>query len=343
MAYHELLARVADNYQASRRFDDSQPYEGLHQIIGHREIDPSLPPIDFRTFSENDGTGATAWGAPPIQLVEWPPARLDFSRYQGDIKRFLADTGSEPTVAGSMFVRDRDGNDWVALESFVKKVDPLAHKGWRGLQEQGALDTLLIAARDAQAFLASLPEEPRHDIRDLVDSHGHTDCCYVGEVGRVGPSCYHRHDQLQQANVGDSAFRVLATAEQYAWEGSLLDCSIGETASTVLPSTFIQRAAGLTFDMRGPSWLDAAGDPVFTYYEEEGNDSRALLVRASFLRQLLTEHELSLVVFHWFERMELKDDYNGPHPFVESNVDAWLSADLAIRQDAPRRSERDLD
>lgn len=342
MAYHELLARVADNYQASRSFGDSKSYEGLHQIIGDREIDPSLPPIDFRAFSENDGNGVTAWGPPLIQLEEWPPARLDFSRYQGDVKRFLADTGSEPTVASSMLVRDRDGNDWVVLESFMKKVDPLAHKGWRGLQERSAIDTLLITAGDAQAFLAALPDEPRHEIRDLVDSHGHTDCCYIGEVGRVGPTCYHRHDQLRQVSVGDKSFEVVATVEQYAWEGNILDCSIGETAGTVLPSTFIQQAAGLSFDMRGPSWLDADGHPIFTYYEEEGNGSRALLIRATFLREFLTTHKLELVALHWFERMELSDEHDRKHPQVQSSTDAMLAPDLTLRTENQRRTERDL-
>ena len=52
MAYHELLARVADNFQTSRLYTDGQPYEGLNQILGDREIDPSLPPIDFRAFNE---------------------------------------------------------------------------------------------------------------------------------------------------------------------------------------------------------------------------------------------------------------------------------------------------
>ncbi|MEV6871461.1 ATP-binding protein [Amycolatopsis sp. NPDC051128] len=342
MAYHELLARVADNYQASRSFGDSEPYEGLHQIIGEREIDPSLPPIDFRAFSESDGNGVTAWSPPLIQLEEWPPARLDFGRYRGDIRRFLADTTSEPTVSGSMFVRDCGGNDWVVLESFVKKVDPLAYKGWRGLQEHSAIDTLLVTAADSKALLAALPDEPRHEIRDLIDSHGHTDCCYVGEVGRVGPTCYHRHDQLRQVSVGDKSFQVVATVEQYAWEGNILDCSIGETASTVLPSTFIQQAAGLSFDMRGPSWLDAGGAPVFTYYEEEGNGSRALLVRATFLREFLTTHKLDLVALHWFERMELSDNHDGKHPYVESTSDARLASDLTMHIDKERRTERDL-
>ena len=228
MAYHELLARVADNYQASRHFDDSVPYEGLHQTIGDREIDPSLPPIDFRAFNEKEGVGATAWQPPLIQLEEWPPRRLDFRRYQGDVRRFLADTASEPTVAGSLFVRDRDGNDWVVLDGFMRQVDPLAHKGWRGLQEKSGIDTLLITAGDAKAFLAAIPDEPRFEIHDLIDSSGHTDCCYVGEIGRVGPTCYHRHDNLRQISMGGKSFQAVPTVEQYMWEGNILDCSIGE-------------------------------------------------------------------------------------------------------------------
>lgn len=342
MAYHELLARVADNYHASRRFDDSEPYEGLHQIIGEREIDPSLPPIDHRALNDNEGNGVTAWDPPLIQLTEWPPTRLDFNRYQGDIKRLLADTASEPTVASSTFVRDRDGNDWVVLESYVKKVDPLAHKGWRGLQERSAVHTLLITAKNARKFLTALRNEPRHEVRDLHDFHGHTDCCYVGEVGRIGPPCYHTQDKLREVDLGGKSFQVVATVEKYAWEGTILDSSIGETATAALPSTFIQQAAELTFDMRGPSWLNAAGAPVFTYYEEERNDSYALLVRAAFLRELLAEHELELIVLHWFERMRLSDDHHGERLYVESSVDARLTTELAIRESKARRAERNV-
>jgi hypothetical protein len=344
MAYHELLARVADNYQASRRFEDSQPYEGLHQIIGDREIDPSLPPVDYRAFNENGGSGTATWSPPLISLEEWPPARLDFNRYRGDVRKFLADTESEPTVHSSMFVRDRDGNDWVLLESYVQKVDPLAEKGWRGLQERSAIDTLLVQAGSSKAFLAALPNEPRHDIHDLVDSNGHTDCCYVGEVGRVGPSCPHRHDLLRPVSIGGKSFQAVPTIEGYTWEGNILDCSIGESATAVLPSTFIQQAAGLTFDMRGPSWLDATGAPIFTYYEKPGDNSRALLVKKPFFRDFLVEHQLELIVLHWYERMQLRNDYHrGKHPFIESSTDARLTATMKIYQGAPRRTERDLD
>jgi hypothetical protein len=342
MAYHELLARVADNYQAARLYDDSEPYEGLHQITGDREIDPSLPPLDFRAFIEDEGAGVTAWEPPLIRLQEWPPARLDFKRYQGDVLRFLADTETEPTAASSLFVRDRDGNDWVVLDGYMKQVDPLADKSWRGLQETVALDTVLITAGEAKAFLAAIPAEPRFEIRDLTDSHGHIDCCYVGEVGRTGPTCGHRHDKPRQVTMGGKPFQVVPTVEQYTWEGNILDCSISESASTVLPSTFLQQAAGLSFDMRGPSWLHADGTPVFTYYEEPGNTSRALLVKATFLRKFLEANKLELVVLHWFQRLELTERHGDKHPQIQSSVEARLGPDLSVKTGKPRREEHDL-
>jgi hypothetical protein len=204
------------------------------------------------------------------------------------------------------------------------------------------MDTLLISAGEIKAFLAAIPAEPRFEVHDLIDSHGHTDCCYVGEVGRTGPACYHRHDKPRQVGMGGKPFQVVPTVEQYTWEGSILDCSIGESASTVLPSSFLQQTAGLSFDMRGPSWLDADGTPVFTYYEESGNASWALLVRATFLREFLTTHKLELMVLHWFQRMELSERRGDKHPQVQSAIEARLGSDLAIHEGKRRREERDL-
>ncbi|MFJ8540071.1 hypothetical protein [Streptomyces sp. NPDC093591] len=100
----------------------------------------------------------------------------------------------------------------------------------------------------------------------------------------------------------------------------------------------------MTFDMRGPGWLDTAGAPVFPHYEEPGDESRALLVRKTFLQNFLVEHSLELVVWHWYERMQLRDDYHqGKHPYVESSVIARLGADMKIGQGTPQRAERDLE
>jgi hypothetical protein len=341
IAYHELMARVADNYQTSRFYGEGKPYEGLHEIIADREIDPSLPPIDFRTFIEDDGHAA-AWGPPLVRLREWPPGGLDFSRYKGDAKQFLTDIPTEPSIAKSSILIDSSGTAWVVLDSFTKQADPLAHQGWRGLQQVSAIDTVLIPTRDSERFIAAIRDRPHHDVRDLVDTHGHVDCCYVGEVGRIGPNCPHRHSELRPVTVGEADFQLVSTIEQYTWEGSLLDCSVGESARTTLPSTLIQQAAGLTFDMRGPSWLDATGAPVFTYYEEAGDDSHVFLVRASFLQAFLAEHNLELVFLHWFERMKLQQSYSGEHPYLEATSNGRMTSDLEIHVGQEVRTERSL-
>ncbi len=83
---------------------------------------------------------------------------------------------------------------------------------------------------------------------------------------------------------------------------------------------------------------------MFTHYEQLGNDSRAILVRKAFLQNFLMEHDLELIVWHWYERMQLRDDYHqGQHPYVESSVIARLGADMKIRQGTPQRTERDLE
>ncbi|WP_425245522.1 hypothetical protein [Streptomyces sp. NEAU-NA10] len=101
---------------------------------------------------------------------------------------------------------------------------------------------------------------------------------------------------------------------------------------------------GIDLRYARPSWLDSAGAPMFTHYEQLGNDSRAILVRKAFLQNFLMEHDLELIVWHWYERMQLRDDYHqGQHPYVESSVIARLGADMKIRQGTPQRTERDLE
>ncbi len=107
--------------------------------------------------------------------------------------------------------------------------------------------------------MAALQKEPRHEVRDLIDTHGHADCCYVGEISRVGLACGHREDALRPISVADKSWQVVATTEEYISKASIYDCSIGESAKLTLPSTFIQQAATLSFDMGRPSWLDETG------------------------------------------------------------------------------------
>jgi len=219
MAYHELLARIADNYQPARRWEDSGPYEGLHQITAEREIDPSLPPIDYRHFAERGGEATATWRAAPVRMIDWPPGQLDFNPYHGSVDRFLADTSSEPTLDRASFCIDEHGSRWFLLDAYLSQNDPSADKSWRGLQQPFALDSWLVPRADGAALLPHLPRLRRSDHRDLVDDHGHVDCCYAGEIGWTPHSCYHRHSDFRIVEAGDRQWLLANAVETVSWEG----------------------------------------------------------------------------------------------------------------------------
>jgi hypothetical protein len=334
MAYHELLARVADNYQSAHRYDDSEIYEGLHQIAGEREIDPSLPPVTYETFAARKSGNGGAWGPSPIVFREWPTDRVDFRAYDSNIGRFLEDRRTEPTPGTSVRLTDAYGDEWIVLDGWTRHNDPFADKSWRGLFQQVRVDTLLVPATQADALLEQLSAEATYRrVGERANFNGHTDCCFVGEIGRVGPRCYQRHDALEPLELDGRSFELVSPIEGYAWEGSILDCSIEDSASAVLPSTFVQQEVGLTFNTAGPSWSLPDGQPVFVYLEGPDIDGRALLVRASFLADFLGKRGLALVILHDLERSELKEDYprDEPHPWLHVSTAALLDAELEVR------------
>jgi hypothetical protein len=331
MAYHELLARVADNFQPARRWNDSGPYEGLHQIIAEREIDPSLPPVDYREFAERGAEGSATWQRAPVRIVNWPPGRLDFKQFGGSIDRFLADTLSEPTLDHVAFVADENGERWFLLEGYLPQGDPSADKSWLGLQQPFALDSWLVPRDQAAMLLQYLPELRRSDRSDLVDTHGHVDCCYAGEIGWTLRTCYNRHAEFKTVDAGNRRWQLVSAVETVTWEGSVLDCSIGDSVFAAMPSTFIQARAKLLLDERGPSWRDAAGVIVFTNYRDRSADRRtALLVRGSWLQTFLRQHNLELLVASWFERRLLDGDHRQRHPSQDVYSAARIDADLNI-------------
>ena len=343
IAHHELLARVADNYQPRRNYFDggTDEFDGLHQMIGDREIDPTLPPIDYRALIDDETGEASGWRPPSIQLAVWPPKPLDFAKYRADTRAFVSDHGSEPSPEELLFLRDTNGDDWVALDAFYSQKDQSGTKRWRGLRQQAWFDSFFVKAGKGQAALTALADRGENDLYHITGSQGHIDCCYVAEVGRVGPSCGHRHDAMRAVEVGDSSFDAVDTVEEYTWEGSILDSSLKGAARLILPSTYLQQGLDLAFDVRGPSWLDTSGQPVFVHYDPADGDSKALLMRASALKQFMADHDLELLVLLSLERLKITGG-TGHEPRGEWTVQGWLDRSLEFHSGAIQRKESNL-
>jgi len=327
MAYHELLARVADNFQTSQRHDE-RAYGGLHEIMAGRELDPSLPPVPYREFEESGGESSTSWVPSPVTFQEWPPARVTFSHYHGDIARFIGDHASESTLDRVAILTDTFGDSWVVLDAFLQQKDPEADR-WYGLGQAVAIHSWLVPAVDGAGLLPHLAR-PRMWSSPLFDRYGHTDCCFYGEIGWTPRFCYHKHDEMSRIEIDTNVWMIVPAVETYMWEGSLYDCSIEESATAAAPSTFIRRRGGMVWAQDGPSWRDSSGEVIFTQVGTGPHKSMAFMVRTTWLSEFLADHELALLVSSWCERRRLDRDERSKHRWEESYSAAMIDASLNV-------------
>ena len=331
------MARVADNYRSSETYGEGEAYEGLHpiigereiEIIGEREIDPSLPPVDYRNLIEQSPDDRT-WSPSPVSFTQWPPVRVDFRRYQGSIDAFLEDHESEPTLDKICVVGDDSGENWVVLDAHVAQSDPEVPESWLGLHQALAVGTWFAPRQQSAELLQHLAAIRRQKFHRLVDDHGHVDCCYFGEIGWTPHSCDNRHAEFVDIEFADRNWSLVPTVEKYTWEGSVLDCSIGESVSAALPSTYVQMRSLLRCAEQGPCWLDEKGIISFANVESSNQiRAKALLVRGAWLSAFLANHDVELMVASWHERRLIDRDHK-QHPSEDVVSAARIDPELKV-------------
>lgn len=226
------------------------------------------------------------------------------------------------------------------LEAFLDALDPDGPKEGRGLQQECSVDSWFVPRGQAATLLPHLARLRMESLHEIVDTHGHVDCCYFGELGWTPHNCYHKHSDLRPVELDDQLWELVPTVESYMWEGNVLDCSIGEPVFADLPSTFIQERSELVFDDKGPCWLDAKGKIVFTSTGSEiGWRNRALLVRSSWLQEFLVKHSLEIVIGSWFERCYLDAEQTRTHRYENVYSAARVDAKMKIHLAEPIRTE----
>jgi hypothetical protein len=299
IAYHELLARVADNYHFSNWYsDETDTFEGIYQL-NDREIDPSLPPVPYREFEQRIFKRGT-WPPLDIDFPQTLPVSVDFESYGTDYNAFLGDHATLPRPESVVRVLDDDGNSWLILDAYVS--ERLRSSDDANREENAQFYSLvssIVKCDQIDQVVAAFPRELRNDPIHLafIHSSGHTDCCYVGELGWRNTSCPHRHaDELLLIDQPPSSFMGYVTVEKYLWEGNVWDCSIEDSARMVLPSTFLQQSAGLEWSRTTRSWL--ANDEIVVCNVEvalQHGRGTLLLVRNSWLTKFLDDRDMALL------------------------------------------------
>lgn len=334
MAYHELLARVADNFQTSGYLWDDGPYDGLQQLISRRDIDPSLPPIDYQALTEKRGDSTPSWPASRLILSPALALPLEFGRYHGDIDRFIDDRNVYPTAESTARAIDEGGDEWVALHGYADQTEK-NEVGSNGLNQLLWLSSALVpqksASRDVNQMIAIWRERPYE-----FGNHGHIDCCYAGEIGWSRRNCSNRVAQPRSIEFGNQLTTVIDTVERYTWEGNILDCSIGEAVWATMPSFYVRSRDHLRMIAEGPGWLDENGEIVATYMQSvEGQWSgkfwQGYFVRQSWLQRFLGREGLALAVLSKCERRLLDQDRTRTHKYVEVWSGALLRSGGLLR------------
>ena len=296
IAFHEILAHIADHYQYKERYWDEggSAYQGPWQL-SLRDIDPSLP---LRSIP-----GGTNWG--PHHYAWWTPEQYDAWAQGSDHQQWLANDAGLPDVGRLLKVANSDtGLDWLNLKgSFLweqphdvkeTRYESIRRQLWIGatayfLPAQ-AVGAFMQWAKSVDFFGRWMPE------REMPLS------LYFGEYGW---SPAYRH--LCASELGEQGWRkptyhdgeecpewLLPASSRYIAEHGGFDCSIDDTFSVQVSQLDLITHLGLQWSGKGGDFQDKQGvlgafDPTV---HEDGPD--AILIQEDSLRQYLKDRDLAL-------------------------------------------------
>ena len=317
IAYHEIMALVADHYQYREGFredDGDQAYEGPWQ--GHfRNIDPSCTLKSLPGGTSWDGHAASWWGR--AQYDSWgdPASPRDWVKNTDDL----------PKVEDLLVVTNpRDGSRWVNGQGYFswEQKSP-ADRESSDIERRDLwymFTGYLIRADDAESFLRWaegvdfmgrwMPESGKVYGMFLGEhawapaSHYFQDS-YYGEDGWTQP----RHD---------CPVKVRTVTSEYLREKSGFDCSIEEGYTLRLPVVDLVRGLGIRWSGRGADFVDGTERVVAQDPTAHSEGPNGMLLRHDCLEEFLTREKLVMCWAVLGEKRVISPDRGaGPyHPWL---------------------------
>ncbi len=293
IAYHEMLAYIADHYQYRewyREDEGNQAYEGTWQEF-LRDIDPSCTLSSTPGGTSWGGHSSSWWGRSSYAAWDEGANHRDWVSRENDI----------PDVADLLSVaHPKDESRWLNVQGYFNWQQP--HPADVESTDVDRRDLWLLCtgyflrAEDTDAFMSwaegvdfwgrwmPSPPEVHH--------------MFLGEYGwspafRYFNQPYHGADGWTNPGHG-CPVPLITAAFEYASASSGLDCSVDDHYTLRLPVYEFVDRVGFKWAGRGADYLDlenrvVAFDPTV---HEVG--PAALLLREDFLRQYLSREGLAL-------------------------------------------------
>ena len=296
IAYHEILAYMADNFQYRPDYNSSgQAFEGVWQEL-LRDIDPSCLLASKRGGTGWHGQNVSWWAQTAYKDWKedashqaWLDAENDFPQIEQLLRAVHPDDATEWLIADGSF-------NWEQPHSAdVEPYDNPRRQMWIGCQ------AYFIRAGDADRF-SEWAKGVDFWGRWMPGPFGvYSSTTFLGEYA-CSPAFKYLIDSLDSDydSEGWSDARgkcpvpLMPASFRYSAEGGDFDCSIDDGYSLALPPENFVKALGLKWTGNGADFIDkqdrvVAFDP--TAYED-GAD--VLLIREDVLKRFLRENDLAL-------------------------------------------------
>ena len=325
MAFHELIARVADNFHMMPGHGGEPiPYEGPWQLL-RRDIDPTLPP-PLRT--RNDA-GESKVGRTFAEYSDrwWLPAG---PRYCDDdplaSEGWGTDHSDVPGFEQLVRRQDGDGTKWVALHARYNWTSgrPRELAGHSRRREMWShIYSWLVRPEQRKMVVGYLKQRTLMG-RWMPEGVGNTGAAYLGELPWAisRDSSEDTWKPVQDRRDEEPAGPEVSPAwEEYSWEGNAMDCSISDDVRAWCPAPLLFGAGDIAWKPGTREWTDREGGTVAQFVESGGH--RALLVRENWLKRTLRGADLD-VIFGWLGEKRLLEKDGVVGGWTEINAVASL-------------------
>ena len=293
IAYHELLARLSDNFKMrdDKWLDRRAEYHGSWDIGFRRDIDPSN--LIKKSYRENWTPHTNTW---------WFPTRFNFWDEELAEGAWLKKNSNLPSAEKIIEVkRPDDGSQWFTLDGSYhwEQPTPLGEERYE-LKRRDLwymLKGYLVKRSDAAKLLNWAKKQNWMD-RWMPESHESHDI-FLGEffwspAFKDQDSPYCAREGWTRGQGKRVPWPILVSNDGYCWSGGSYDCSIDETICIALPSRFLVAAMNLSWGGVEGHWYDEAGRLVAFDPSVRSQGPSVLLFRKESLTEFLRQTGLTL-------------------------------------------------
>jgi hypothetical protein len=309
IAYHEIMALVADNFQYLEEFheeDNDRAYDGPWQ--NHlRDIDPSCTLQAPRGGTSWDGHSPAWWATECYESWGTSHSPREWAMRYDDL----------PKVEDILSIsHPADNSRWLNVQGYFKwRQQPPADQESTDVErrELWYISTgYLIRTRDIDIFMKWaegvdfwgrwMPDTP--EVHEM----------FLGEHGWSPASRYFEHqcsgDEGWAQPSHDCPVKVRAVALEYLREANGFDCSVDEGYRLRLPVGQLVTGLGLRWSGYGADYVDATGQLAAFDPTVYANGPSTLLLREDLLRGFLAREKLSLCWIVLGEKSALGAGFN---------------------------------